>query len=374
MHIVKPIIYDKFECVGKECIFTCCGGWEIPVEEEICTKCKEYEGNVEYDSKLNIYKMKMDNRTVCPFLNESQLCTLVLQGKELSTTCREFPRTYANTGVMEKNLMLDCPQVVALLENLKEPLVFIEEEDGKVDCNEEENEEVTLFHDIRIGIIAWLQKRELPLWYRIFFTAFCLNKIDRMSGRGEIENEMGKMLSKQYYETLLASISSIACDSRKQFEEIRSIIIQLNGFLLLPLMDDKSESRSKALRLMVKNQDCSFEEYQELYSRWEREQAVGFEILSENIAVYQWFQFSSQGKDFMRSNFLAILLEYLLIRHFSILSYAIWGEYDVVTLRFIIALASRAIRIRKDNNDYQEWLEEMEKGNLSAANLYCLIK
>lgn len=102
MHIVKPIIYDKFECVGKECIFTCCGGWEIPVEEEICTKCKEYEGNVEYDSKLNIYKMKMDNRTVCPFLNESQLCTLVLQGKELSTTCREFPRTYANTGVMEK--------------------------------------------------------------------------------------------------------------------------------------------------------------------------------------------------------------------------------------------------------------------------------
>ena len=46
----------------------------------------------------------------------------------------------------------------------------------------------------------------------------------------------------------------------------------------------------------------------------------------------------------------------------------------MVTLRFIIALASRAIRIRKDNNDYKEWLEEMEKGILSAANLYCLLK
>lgn len=382
MNIVKPSIYDDFVCVGKECIFTCCGGWGIPIEEEVWRKCREYEEKIEYDSKLNIYKLKMDSRDLCPFLDEFQLCTLVLKKKDLCTTCREFPRVCMISLNKEKSLMLDCPQVVALLEKLEGPLTFLTESVEEIGCMEEEhtelikgNETMKLIHNIRVRMIVWMQKRELPLWYRIFFSAFCLKKMGEMVEWNEMEEKMEKMMSKQYYEKILAGIDHIVCDRHKQFEEIRSIIIQLNGFLLLPLMDDKSGSRSKAIRLMAKNQDCNFEEYAELYDKWETGKKAEFDVLLENIVVYQWFQYTSPGNciTFMHNNFLAIILEFLLVRHFSILSYAIWGE-DGIELQFLVALAARTMRIRKDNNDYKEWLGEMEKDILSTANLYCLLK
>lgn len=383
MKIFKPSIYDEFECIGKECIFTCCGGWGIPVEKEICTKCSEYGKNTEYDSGLDIYKIKMNDKSMCPFLNEAQLCTLVLKGKELGETCRKFPRICTITTKKEKSLMLDCPQAVALLEKMEGPISFVTEDEEESGYNEEEkvelaalNESVTLLQDIRVRIMDWLQKRELPLWYRIFFGAFCLNRINNMTEWSEIKSGIEKMLSEEYYEAMLASVNRIAFDKHKQFEEIRDIIIQWNGFLLCPLMDDKSGSRNKAIRLMAKNQDCSFEEYEELCIQWKKEKETEFEILLEKVIAYQWFQYSSQGncKDFMYHNFLAVILEFLLIRRFSILSYSVFGKCGSEEMRFIIALASRAGRIRKNNHDYNEWIEEVERGSLSTANLYCLLR
>ena len=383
MNIIKPDIYDKFECAGKDCIFTCCGGWGIPIEEEIYTKCSEYKENTEYDSELGIYKIKMNGRGMCPFLDEDQLCTLVLGEKDLGETCRKFPRICTVTTEKEKSLMLDCPQAVALLEKLKEPISFVTESGEKSGCSEEEkakypelNDSMILIRNIRVRIMDWLQKRELPLWYRIFFGAFCLNRIDKMTEWSGIKSEIEKMLSKEYYEAMLVSINRITFDKYKQFEEIRNIIIQLNGFLLCPLMDDKSGSRNKAIRLMAKNQDCSFEEYEELCVKWKNDKETEFDILLEKVIAYQWFQYSAQGncKDFMYHNFLAIILEFLLIRRFSILSYSVFGKCESEEMRFIIALASRAGRIRKNNHDYNEWIEEMEKGSLSIANLYCLLR
>lgn len=38
MYNLKPVFYDKFECQGDRCLYTCCGGWGIPFTSELRDK------------------------------------------------------------------------------------------------------------------------------------------------------------------------------------------------------------------------------------------------------------------------------------------------------------------------------------------------
>ena len=44
MNILKPVFYDTFSCVGSDCLFTCCGGWCIDVDEKTLKKYRKMGG------------------------------------------------------------------------------------------------------------------------------------------------------------------------------------------------------------------------------------------------------------------------------------------------------------------------------------------
>lgn len=95
-----PRYYSAFKCKAGECRHSCCIGWEIDIDP---SAIKKYNAlNTDFGQKLreNIdckngcicFKLGNDER--CPFLNERNLCEIILNlGEEnLCNICADHPR------------------------------------------------------------------------------------------------------------------------------------------------------------------------------------------------------------------------------------------------------------------------------------------
>lgn len=147
----KPIIeldfYKDFHCIGGQCSFTCCKEWKIAVDPETKKRWRKLSvpetvlesGRVPKHAcrssldkaQLSQFVMKKDGGEIiellpnmrCPFLEDTELCRLVLDyGEEcLSETCHVFPReTHAFADRTERTLVSCCPEIVDRLYALKE--------------------------------------------------------------------------------------------------------------------------------------------------------------------------------------------------------------------------------------------------------------
>lgn len=125
MQINKPDYYDEFNCIASACDFTCCQDWTIAVDEKTYEKWQKRKAPSaqKEDSYLAAFtQCQADNHSIrlssdgkCPFLNETGLCTLVLEYGEscLSNTCHTFPReTHEYTSRVEYALSLGCKNVL----------------------------------------------------------------------------------------------------------------------------------------------------------------------------------------------------------------------------------------------------------------------
>lgn len=121
--IVYPDFYNKFKCTAGECSFTCCQEWKIAVDESTLSawKTKSLEG---IKGTLSEYvdegAILLNNKRVCPFLDEKKLCKVVLNYGEqsISTTCHTFPREshiFEEIGYEEQTLTMACPAALDLL-------------------------------------------------------------------------------------------------------------------------------------------------------------------------------------------------------------------------------------------------------------------
>ena len=97
---------DNFKCIADKCKHSCCIGWEIDVDEETYSMYEEVVG--EFGDRLlnNIVEENgtkhfiLDENERCPFLNENNLCDIILNIGEdyLCDICREHPRFYIEDG------------------------------------------------------------------------------------------------------------------------------------------------------------------------------------------------------------------------------------------------------------------------------------
>ena len=82
---LSPSYYNKFECLGSECVETCCKGWNIPVDLNSHLKLndlsRKYDDNIEKfltksrnptHDKFSFINMKKNGS--CPFLDKNKLC------------------------------------------------------------------------------------------------------------------------------------------------------------------------------------------------------------------------------------------------------------------------------------------------------------
>ncbi len=145
--IIEPEFYKDFHCIGGQCSFTCCKEWKIAVDPETKKRWRKLSvpetvlesGRVPKHAcrssldkaQLSQFVMKKDGGEIiellpnmrCPFLEDTELCRLVLDYGEacLSETCHVFPReTHAFADRTERTLVSCCPEIVDRLYVLKE--------------------------------------------------------------------------------------------------------------------------------------------------------------------------------------------------------------------------------------------------------------
>ena len=125
---VTPDYMTRFKCIGKNCIDSCCTGWNIDIDKEtyknyinssekkINLISKKYL--VKNNTETNISFAKIKNKNLsCPFLTDNKLCDAYnILGKEsLSIGCSTYPRVIKRVG-SESFIAgeTSCPEITKL--------------------------------------------------------------------------------------------------------------------------------------------------------------------------------------------------------------------------------------------------------------------
>ena len=143
--MIEPEFYNDFHCIAGQCSFTCCKEWKIAVDPETKKRWRkrsvpemilesgrvpEHACRSSLDkAQLSQFVMKKDGGEIiellpnmrCPFLEDTELCRLVLDYGEkcLSETCHVFPReTHEFADRTERTLVSCCPEIVDRLHDL----------------------------------------------------------------------------------------------------------------------------------------------------------------------------------------------------------------------------------------------------------------
>lgn len=166
---IYPDFFEKFTCVGNDCLNTCCGGWGITIDQ----KSIDYYNGLEDDFGQFIQQnlipdkemvcIKLNDQRRCPFLNEEGLCKIFIHyGEEhMSDTCQLFPRRLLEKGDNSMQCFsLSCEEILRILYNKPEP----------IRCRAEGNPDIKTMDDLMIyelsQFIAWgielLQDTSIP--------------------------------------------------------------------------------------------------------------------------------------------------------------------------------------------------------------------
>lgn len=116
-----PIYYRQFRCAAGDCPDTCCGGWNIGIDEKTWQKYQKRKGpygawlrnGVNHGAR--IYHLR--NRR-CVFLDREGLCGIQRElGEEwMCRACRRYPRHMEDYGDLQEYLLsLSCPQAARLI-------------------------------------------------------------------------------------------------------------------------------------------------------------------------------------------------------------------------------------------------------------------
>lgn len=128
-----PVYMKAFQCLGGDCIDTCCQRWDINLDryhydkmekrlQEQPAQANKFQQHIklhdpEYASEKNYAYIALSDSGFCPFLNKTGLCDIHAQfGVEpLSDVCAFFPRVISSIqNTLEQTGALSCPEVVRL--------------------------------------------------------------------------------------------------------------------------------------------------------------------------------------------------------------------------------------------------------------------
>lgn len=184
-----PDYFDDFHCLAGQCPDTCCGQWEIVVDEAAEARYRAVPG--ELGQRIRAALVSVDGETCmaledgrCPLLTEDGLCPIVTELGEdfLSETCHTHPRfTEIYGGLRETMLSISCPEAARLLLTRTEPLTFVTTRD---DAPPEPNDlDGDLFHLVdhsRAVALSLLQDRSRPLSDRLALVLELSWRLDAM--------------------------------------------------------------------------------------------------------------------------------------------------------------------------------------------------
>ncbi len=138
MKIYTPDYYKDFKCNPLNCKHNCCIGWEIDVDNDTMKKYRNIKGC--FGEKINTsiyedkdgYHFKLNKDERCPFLNQDNLCDIILEYGEdmLCRICKDHPR-YRNfyTDYIELGIGLCCEEAGRIILNKTTPTYIVSDND-----------------------------------------------------------------------------------------------------------------------------------------------------------------------------------------------------------------------------------------------------
>ncbi len=125
MKLIVPDYYKDFCCIAGRCRHTCCIGWEIDIDAESLKRFACIDAIRPHIEPGDIPHFRLLDGERCPFLNEDNLCDLILRHGEdiLCQICRDHPR-FRNfwTDRVEMGLGLVCEEAARLILTSPSPL------------------------------------------------------------------------------------------------------------------------------------------------------------------------------------------------------------------------------------------------------------
>lgn len=339
--------YDKFKCTADKCKFTCCGGWDINVDENTFNKWKSDEGKFKYILKnLKVkdsnddkqYLIDKDTYDICPFLDENRLCEIVKNhGEEcISLTCQSFPRIKnVRKDRSEFSLSCACPEVVEIISNINGEVNMI---------NEDGNEylDASLEFKLRETLVNIIKNNELLLEYKLIICFQLLLTIleNRHINERKLLTEIDEYKNKEYIKELKAMYSKMNLNTDESMEEINNLFIDIvDNYREVSVLEEVLEDISTFAEVIDIEYLCEqWDDYKELFEKHNR--------LLENCIISKVLGIcNSDDIEEMVLSFQLIILEYLLIRYAGFLKYCI-SENEVLEIEGIkeyIVVFSRII-------------------------------
>ena len=166
MLTVYPDYYPTFRCIAGACKHSCCIGWEIDIDEESLARYKAMPGPLGERLRNHISAddpphFVLGEGERCPFLNERNLCDLILEGGEglLCQICDDHPR-FRNflPGYTEIGLGLCCEGAAQLILAQQEPVQLLSEGNW-----EEKDPDAEALLTLRQQAFAIVQDRSLSI-------------------------------------------------------------------------------------------------------------------------------------------------------------------------------------------------------------------
>ena len=166
MLTVYPDYYPTFRCIAGACKHSCCIGWEIDIDEESLARYKAMPGPLgerlgNHISADDPPHFVLGEGERCPFLNERNLCDLILEGGEglLCQICDDHPR-FRNflPGYTEIGLGLCCEGAAQLILSQQEPVQLLSEGNW-----EEKDPDAEALLALRQQAFAIVQDRSLSI-------------------------------------------------------------------------------------------------------------------------------------------------------------------------------------------------------------------
>lgn len=128
---LAPRYMQSFRCVGADCVETCCGGWNIAIDEPtfrryqtvrieplasmLRSHVKRHADAAAAHGAHASIPLQLDE--TCPMLDSDRLCSIQknLGAEALSGTCNDYPRVFVHDGQkLGLCASLSCPEAARL--------------------------------------------------------------------------------------------------------------------------------------------------------------------------------------------------------------------------------------------------------------------
>ncbi len=167
MKTFVPNYYKNFKCIADKCKHSCCIGWEIDIDDDTLAMYdnisnpynKHLNEGINRDGENTCFKL--DGKGRCAFLNENNLCDIILNLSEdsLCQICTDHPRFrnyYSNRT--EIGLGLCCEEAGRIILSQKDKFSLIELSDDGI--NIENTVDETDFFNFRNYIFDKIEENK----------------------------------------------------------------------------------------------------------------------------------------------------------------------------------------------------------------------